>query len=98
VNNVGLYKYNDNIYLHEYWISTVNKLPVIIDVTDCVVVGHGIADCGPETLAGLDGSNQTGTAATHTSTTRSDYTLSPPTTSSYSHSSYCHVFLNNMAL
>jgi len=28
VNNVGLYKYNDNIYLHEYWVYTVNKLPV----------------------------------------------------------------------
>jgi len=23
-----LYKYNDNIYLHEYWVYTVNKLPV----------------------------------------------------------------------
>jgi len=28
VNNVGLYKHNDNIYLHEYWAYTVNKLPV----------------------------------------------------------------------
>jgi len=26
VNNVGLY--NDNIYLHEYWVYTVNKLTV----------------------------------------------------------------------
>ena len=28
MNNVGLYKYNDNIYLHEYWVYTVNTLPV----------------------------------------------------------------------
>ena len=28
MNNVGLYTYNDNIYLHEYWVYTVNKLPV----------------------------------------------------------------------
>jgi len=28
VNNVGLYKYNDSIYLHEYRVYTVNKLPV----------------------------------------------------------------------
>ena len=28
MNNVGLHKYNGNIYLHEYWVYTVNKLPV----------------------------------------------------------------------
>jgi len=40
--------------------------------SETVVVGHSTIDCGSETLARLDGTNQTGTTAAHTTQTWSD--------------------------